>query len=264
MLPRINAFQNTSRTTANLGVQIGDLKMNMKLGQRDHLGGFMAIVKFYSTPPRLYRYRPLGEKLEREIAAIKDGYIYCPRFSDMNDPMEGMHRESLAYIVKGRPKKERQAIADEKAKLGIASLSEVYDHEPMWAHYADQFKGMCVAYTTSKLLKALPNEYDFVRMSYSEEPPVILANRDSLVDKAKLTLGTKTVRWMSEREWRLITPSSGRADYRDVECVRRVYLGSRVGPDAERLIRTEMEKLKIPVLKMKIDKYVVSFSKTGE
>lgn len=224
----------------------------------------MAKVKFYSTPPRLYRYRPLGAQLDREIEAIKDGYIYCPRFSDMNDPMEGMHRESLAYIVKGRPKQERRAIADEKAKLGIASLSEVYDHEPMWAHYADQFKGMCVAYTTSKLLKGFPNEFDFIRMSYSEEPPVVLANRASLVDKAKLTLGTKTVRWMSEREWRLIIPHAGRAYYEDVRCVFRVYLGSRIDPNAEHLIRTEMEKLKIPVLKMNIDKYEVSFSKTGD
>lgn len=224
----------------------------------------MARVKFYSTPSRLYRYRPLGAKLDREIAAIKDGYIYCPKFGDMNDPMEGMHRESLAYIAKGWPKKERQAIAYEKAKLGIASLSEVHDHEPMWAHYSDQFKGMCVAYTTSKLLKGLPNEFDFIRMAYSEAPPVILANRASLVDKAKLTLGTKTVRWMSEREWRLIIPHSGRADYKDVRCVYRVYLGSRVDPDAERSIRKEMEKLNIPVMKMKIDKYQVSFSKSGE
>lgn len=224
----------------------------------------MAKVKFYSTPPRLFRYRPLGSKLDREIAAIKGGYIYCPRFSDMNDPMEGMHRESLAYILKGRSKEERQAIATEKAKLGIASLSEVYDHEPMWAHYADQFSGMCIAYTTSKLLKGLANECDFIRMSYSEDPPVILANRASLTDKAKLTLGTKTVRWMSEREWRLITPRNGRAQYEDKRCVFRVYLGSRVEPDAERLIRTELDKLKIPVLKMKIDNYKLGFSKTGE
>jgi len=224
----------------------------------------MAKVKFYSTPPRLHRYRPLGAKLDREIAAIRDGYIFCPKFSDMNDPMEGMHRESLAYIAKSKARTERQAIADEKAKLGIASLSEVYDHEPMWAHYADNFRGMCVAYTTSKLLKSLPENFDFIRMSYSEQPPVILANRASLLDKAKLTLGTKTVRWASEREWRLIIPRTGRATYKDVGCVFRVYLGSLIDPNAEQLIRTEMSKLNIPVMKMKIDMYEVSFSRTGK
>jgi hypothetical protein len=109
---------------------------------------FVANVKVYSTPSRLYRYRPLGSKLDRELRAIAEGYIFCSKFSDMNDPMEGMHRVSLTYILKGRSKKERALIATEKAKLGIASLSEVYDHEPMWAHYAAQFKGMVVSYST--------------------------------------------------------------------------------------------------------------------
>ncbi|WP_244915091.1 DUF2971 domain-containing protein [Rhizobium sullae] len=178
----------------------------------------------------------------------------------MNDPMEGMHRESLAYILKGKSKEERRKIADEKAKLGIASLSEVFDHEPMWAHYADQFKGMVVAYSTSKLLKALPSDVDLVRMAYNEAPPVILGNGASIRDKAKLTLATKTVRWMSEREWRLIIPENGRAEYRDVKCVYRVYLGSRVSPEAEEKICTEMKALKIPVVKMQVDKYQVGFS----
>ncbi|MDW9368813.1 DUF2971 domain-containing protein [Sinorhizobium meliloti] len=223
----------------------------------------MATVKVYSTPTRLYRYRPLGSKLDRELRAVTDGYIFCPKFDDMNDPMEGMHRESLAYILKGRPRSERQMIADEKAKLGIASLSETFDHEPMWAHYADQFRGMVVAYSTSKLLKALPSDFDLVRMSYNEQPPIILGNRASIQDKAKLTLASKTVRWMSEREWRLIIPESGKAVYRDVRCVARIYLGPRVSPDAERKVCAAMKPLKIPVAKMLVDKYQVTFSSAG-
>ncbi len=231
-----------------------------KLRSCDRGGFVIATVKVFSTPLRLYRYRPLGEKLERELRAITEGYIYCPKFDAMNDPMEGMHRESLAYMIKGKSKEERKKIADEKAKLGIASLSEVFDHEPMWAHYADHFQGMVVAYSTSKLLKALPSDVDLVRMAYNEEPPVILGNRASISDKAKLTLATKTVRWMSEREWRLITPESGRAEYRDEKCVYRVYLGSRVSPEAEKKICAEMKVLKIPVVKMQVDKYQVTFS----
>ncbi|MCM5690082.1 DUF2971 domain-containing protein [Sinorhizobium meliloti] len=233
----------------------------------DHLvaGGFaMATVKVYSTPLRLYRYRPLGRKLDRELRAITEGYIYCPKFDQLNDPMEGMHRESLTYLLKRRPKVERKMIAEEKAKLGIASLSEVFDHEPMWAHYADQFKGMVVAYSTSKLLKALPADFDLVRMAYNEEPPVILGNDASIRDRAKLTLATKTVRWISEREWRLIIPESGRAEYGDAKCVFRVYLGPRVSPAAEKKICAAMRALNIPVVKMEVDNYQVSFSRAGQ
>ncbi|PRD41362.1 hypothetical protein C5748_21995 [Phyllobacterium phragmitis] len=224
----------------------------------------LAKVKAYSTPMRLYRYRPLGDKTDREIDAILKKFIYCPKFSDMNDPMEGMHRESLNYIIKGRSRNEREDIQQAKNKLGIASLSEVYDHEPMWAHYASNFRGMCVAYTTSKLLKAFPSHFDFVRMSYNEDPPVLLADRKTIIDKAKLTLSSKSVRWMSEREWRLITPGYGAAHYDDIKCVFRIYLGSRVEAKIEKKVRQEMAALNIPVLKMRIDMYKIGFSRTGD
>jgi hypothetical protein len=100
-------------------------------------------------------------------------------------------------------------------------------------------------------------------MSYSEEPPIILADRSSILDKAKLTLATKTVRWMSEREWRLIIPESGQADYDDTSCVTRIYLGARVSPEAEKKVRAVGAKFKIPVVKMKISRYKLSFSSTG-
>jgi hypothetical protein len=57
----------------------------------------MADIKIYAKPSYLYRYRPLGDKTEREIKALIDGYIYCPAFSDMNDPMEGSHRISARF-----------------------------------------------------------------------------------------------------------------------------------------------------------------------
>lgn len=224
----------------------------------------MAQVRIYSTPSRLFRYRPLtASTVSREIEAITEGYIYCPKFSAMNDPMEGMHRSSVAYALRV-PKERKQQVIAERNKLGIASLSEVHDHEPMWAHYADQFQGMCVQYATRKLLRHLPDDVDLVRMAYSETPPVLLSSRDSVIDKAKLTLATKTVRWASEREWRLINPSVGRTSYDAKSCVTKIYLGARVSRPAERSVREAMERLDIPVVKMKIDRYLMAFSPDGE
>jgi hypothetical protein len=58
--------------------------------------------------------------------------------------------------------------------MGIASMSEVYDHEPMWAHYADQFAGMCVQYNLARLIKGLDRDIAITRMMYSEREPVAL------------------------------------------------------------------------------------------
>jgi hypothetical protein len=224
----------------------------------------MATVKIYSTPSKLYRYRPLTPSIiEREIQAITEGYIWCPQFSSMNDPMEGVHRLGLSWVMNG-DKTEKAVVRRERNKLGIASLSEVHDHEPMWAHYASQFQGMCVEYSTSKLLKKLPDNFDLVRMAYNEQPPILLADRSSTLDKAKLTLATKTIRWATEREWRLIIPEYGPAVYADAACITRIYLGSRVSAEAEQSVRQAAKPLKISVLKMMIDKYQISFSRDGK
>lgn len=225
----------------------------------------MANVKIYSTPPQLFRYRSIGgAKLAQEMHAIANSYIFCPCFSEMNDPMEGMHRESLTYIGKPRSAKERVEIEHIKGTLGIASFSEVRDHEPMWAYYADQFRGICIGYSTRALLGQLPNEVDLIRLAYNETPPLIIADRATPQDKAKLTLATKNLRWRSEREWRIIAPSRGPARYKEARAVQRVYLGSRIAAAAEEEIRQTMAELNIPVVKMKITKYKMEFSKTGK
>jgi hypothetical protein len=72
--------------------------------------------------------------------------------------------------------------------LGIASFSEVFDHEPMWAHYASNFTGICVAYSFQKLMKQLPDEYEFIRMTYSEKPPILLWSKKGASANAKLAL----------------------------------------------------------------------------
>lgn len=224
----------------------------------------MAHVRTYSTPTYLYRYRTITDHtIERELAAISDGYIYCPRFSDMNDPMEGAHRFSIGSILRG-PRETQEDVAVAREQLGTASLSEVHDHEPMWAHYAGNFSGICIMFSTKKLLKTLDDEIDLIRMAYSEKPPRLMRNRTSVIEKAKLTLATKTVRWSSEREWRVIAPAVGRADYQDAGVAMRIYLGSRIVPAHEQQIRREMRKLKIPVAKMKIDKYAIEFSGSGK
>jgi hypothetical protein len=205
----------------------------------------------------------LGDKFDQELSAILDGYIYCPGFESLNDPMEGKHEHSLALLLQGRTQERYADIEAVKSQLGVASLSEVHDHEPMWAHYAQHFRGMCVIYYVSKLLKGLPDDCDLVRMTYSEKPPILLAERATAADNAKLTLSTKTTRWMSEREWRLIAPSVGPAYYRDRSTVFRVLLGPRVTENEENTIRSALKALKIPVLKMNVDRYRISFSRDG-
>lgn len=111
----------------------------------------MATIQSYVQPTRLYRYRALENgKLEQELSAITQGYLYCSPYLDLNDPMEGSFSSSKQLRRSAKYREIKNAITDTKADIGMCSFSEVYDHELMWAHYADQFKGMCISYSLRK------------------------------------------------------------------------------------------------------------------
>lgn len=219
----------------------------------------MAELKIYAKPSNLYRYRPLGVRAARELKALTDGVIYCPAYSAMNDPMEGLHRLSARFAENPGSEKSRDRVQAAMNAMGIASMSEVYDHEPMWAHYADQFAGMCVQYNLARLIKGLDRDIAITRMMYSELEPVLLKDNSTSIDRARLCLSSKTVRWASEREWRLFKVDQGSAGYGSEKAVTKIFLGSRVTPEDEALVLAAGEAIGVPVAKMEIDAYSISF-----
>lgn len=219
----------------------------------------MAQLKTYAKPSHLHRYRPLGEKALRELHALRNNYIYCPAFSTMNDPMEGTYRLSRRLSSKAGAAKSPAAVTEALKAAGIASLSEVYDHETMWAHYASKFEGICVQYSFARLLKGLDESIALTRMMYSEREPVLLDDRSTAIDRARLCLSSKTVRWASEREWRLFRTEQGEAHYEDVKAITKIFLGARVSAIDEEAVREVARGLGVPVAKMAIDAYAISF-----
>lgn len=217
----------------------------------------MARIDYYVQPHRLYRYRPF-ENLDRELKAIKEGYLYCARYEDMNDPMEGLFASGHLLREHKRFPEIREAIVGAKSRIGICSFSEVYDHELMWAHYASQFAGFCVGYSLSRLMKNLADGITFVRMSYSEKVPTVHRPHMEIDSMAKIALSNKNYRWLHEREWRMFA-TPGEARYGNTLCVTRVYLGSRMEQQARERVKDELLPLRIKVSEMTIDKYSISF-----
>jgi hypothetical protein len=219
----------------------------------------VAELKIYAKPSKLFRYRPLGKHTERELEAIREGYIYCPRFNSMNDPMEGIYRFSESLANSSGSETNRAKLDAALEKMGIASMSEVFDHEPMWAHYAGSFSGMCVQYSLSKLITGLERDIAITRMMYSETAPVLLNQRSIPMDRACMCLSSETVRWSSEREWRLFKEEHGAASYKDLTAVTKIFLGSRISADDEDLVRKLANQLKIRVAKMHVNAYSLEF-----
>lgn len=90
--------------------------------------------------------------------------------------------------------------------VGILSLSEIPDHELMWAHYAESHKGLVLCFDEQHAFfnrrRSENDEFYFVRkVRYSDSPALSMASLDG--DMLLVTKGTK---WTYEKEWRILVP----------------------------------------------------------
>jgi hypothetical protein len=90
--------------------------------------------------------------------------------------------------------------------VGILSLSEIDDNEPMWAHYADEHKGLVLCFDEQHSFfnrrRSENDEFFSVRkVRYSNGPPLSLVSVDG-----DALLVTKGSQWAYEREWRMLVP----------------------------------------------------------
>jgi Protein of unknown function (DUF2971) len=232
----------------------------------------MAEIETYAKPIWLYRYRPLGlqagegfaddKKFRQEIAAIVDGYIHCSTYEEMNDPMEGFHRSSRKASKHKMYEAFVEQLRTEKLGLGIASLSETWNNELMWAHYADKFQGICICYSMSKLLASIAKGHAFSRIAYGNKPHYL--NLPALKDdreRARAVLSTKHLSWAYEREWRIFAPEPGRISH-GRGAIRSIFLGARIPAAAQNRIKKELSSLCIPIHATKVAGYTVVKQKT--
>jgi hypothetical protein len=119
-----------------------------------------ATVERPILPHRLYRYRNLNprevdatseEVFRRELEAIEHPYLWCSTFDRLNDPMEGFYRPSTRLRTDPDYARRVEQVFDRKMNVGIASFSDNRNNELMWAHYAGNYSGICIAYRTVQL-----------------------------------------------------------------------------------------------------------------
>jgi hypothetical protein len=89
------------------------------------------------------------------------------------------------FALKAGSAKSDAHVQEALETMGIAPMSRVYDHDPMWAHYAGDFTGMCVECSFKQLLKGLGEDVKNCRTMYSEREPVLFNDRKTrLIERA--------------------------------------------------------------------------------
>lgn len=136
-----------------------------------------------------------------------------------NDPFEIAISKEITELLDN---KEPEALAFdmgiEISKVGVVSLSETSRNLLMWAHYADEHRGICIGFDRNVLseldlgsvyleryhtLSPVKVNYDNLRVDIKE----LLKDRDFMYENSILKiLTTKSDDWIYEKEHRCIVP----------------------------------------------------------
>jgi hypothetical protein len=139
--------------------------------------------------------------------------------------------------------------------VGILSLSEIADHELMWAHYAERHTGFVLGFDERHPFfnrkRSENDEFYYLRkVIYSDGPPSP-SIADVTGDKLLVSKGSQ---WAYEREWRMLLPlkDAARSLSGDPEAihlfsfpaqaVRSAILGANARPGLEAALRSVLAR----------------------
>lgn len=263
-------------------------------------------------PNSLFKY----SKVKNVISLLSDDLMFLPKIEDLNDPFEcnlfydldvlmnkyidnfnkfinaeildenTIEDETLAISeflkqpVKESIEKELSKLEDMiKNKTSIICLTEDYSVNPMWAHYADNHKGICIEYDFKNIsnfmfeILCFPIEY----VENSDNTLELSALFDDTIKTNSIWLLRLILRkshdWKYENEWRIIISeffndyiykkSYGNLDfneyYSDKHYIKfikpkSIYLGLDIDLNDEKKLIDICKFRKINVYKMKKDK----------
>jgi hypothetical protein len=223
----------------------------------------LAQVRLPDLPPRLYRYCGLDRPndMEHEIDAFQKCYVHAATYKGMNDPMEGFYSPSGRLTREPQWRETYRDILNAKRTIGIACFSETYDNELMWAHYADNYRGICIGYSAVKLRDDLADSARLVRVAYAETPIYLSKyDKDDIIKAAQKILSQKKYNWAYEREWRVMGDYPGQLACQG-DVVTDVYFGSRISHDRKDRILHGMGGRNIKFHQMKVSGYRHSWSR---
>jgi Protein of unknown function (DUF2971) len=217
-----------------------------------------------NAPETLYRYRPLDDALlEREINALHDSYLWSPRFSEMNDPMEahyelGDDSDTILDLISPGSTARLPELYDQLRSifesLCLISFSTTYQNSPMWAYYGSNHAGMCLEFDRQLLALGDLRGERLVPVEYSDIPLPKLSflNLDNLsLERMTDYVSRKLMEWSHEQEWRFVTGSNGRKHYFE-DALRRVYLGARAASEHTYQVLQVLKGRPVEVLQAKI------------
>jgi hypothetical protein len=210
---------------------------------------------------------------QRDIDTLVNNQIYFPTKETLNDPTEGFYDDKAITNILDAfnqyskdVRKQYVGVLDKVASMGVYSLSNNIDNELLWAYYGGGHTGFAIEYDIDILTEALNhNQYfqqlfDF-QISYTEHIPsldISIFYQKEPTNILKTCLGTKSLSWKHEEEYRLLSNSHGYVDI-DFRAVTGIYFGYKMREEEIDYIMERLKGRKIKYYQMGLIKNTYKF-----
>lgn len=187
---------------------------------------------------KLYKFRSL-ENFDRIVDILANKKFYLSKWNNLNDPMEG-YFHYIIYDTNIIYKDKIERFISDKNELRICSFSNTYHPILLWAHYANQHKGIAIEVTLNS--KEYNNLY---KVKHAKNIPEL--NFD-LNPTPYDVLRSKIKHWSYEKEYRVID----KPEFISLGEITGVYFGIETDSFKKTLIQSLLNK-SIKTYETKID-----------
>ena len=183
----------------------------------------------------LYKFKSLENK-DYVLDIIENNRLYFPTRSQLNDPLEGViqpiHYATLGssyFREKGYLQPEFYSLLE---NYRILSLAQSWKNMQMWAHYSNNYNGVCIAFK----YKDVFNDAKEVKYKSKKMKPV---NADDILQDEEFdtivrrNLLCKSKNWEYEQECRIIRKTTEEFINFSSDCIKEVILGNVLKMDKD-------------------------------
>lgn len=234
---------------------------------------------------KLYKYQNIAKY---RISSLLKGYIYFSKRSALNDPFEldPVYYDIDRIVKKGITIEQlKKIMKDFYENMGVLSLSSRPDNMPLWTHYGDEHKGICVEYDINSIDKNAHKEFynRIFKAVYTSERIDITSTIERTIEMIKnnvysdtfdkgtlillISMLIKQKDWLYEDEWRILweLEECNEGCYKSPMKVSAIYMGKDCNKDDINLIKEVANSIKCDLYKMayseKISEYRLTYEK---
>jgi hypothetical protein len=197
---------------------------------------------------------------EEEIRRFYKSSKFSPPYT--SEEIEEQIQKYMAH-----PEESRNALEGKlQEAVGLWALScftTTNDHMLMWAHYANQHKGICIGYD-SKLITQISTKHSWVKYA-KEYPEGRVTELETFVETI---LSTKSDYWSYENEIRILQREKGLYTFKR-EAIKEVIFGLKASDQQIKVIMHLMtqlgfKKIKFRQVSLRDNQYKIYFKELSD